>query len=224
MVSAHNQIPMFSRYFSYGIQLFCGIPSVTLEGEKSDWEKILDRLDKLSSFGTEPSVWANLLKPILKRFVSAFDGEADIDFWGKVCHHAYGGSGPGSISGWITAFCVWNSEGKWCGPNLTGNITALNRDSWDGSYRLILDNVQYGIINDNCIPVGFCEVDVELDDNGKKFDCIMVSGNMGTHVHGEKRDTISPLAAWFIFVKAAASESQDDNTQESWFEGGVDNI
>lgn len=197
-----SEIIVLSSYFSYGFTLMCGIPSVTLEGEKSDWEKILLRLDKLGSFGTEPTVWANLLKPILKRFVSAFDGEPDIDFWGKVCHHVRGGSGPGSISGWITAFCVWNSEGKWRGPDLSGAFATSNDRSYRaGPYRLILDEVQYAIMSDNAIPVGFCEVDVELDDNGEKSDCMMVSGHMGARIQREERDTISPLPAWFIFIK-----------------------
>lgn len=33
------------------MELCCGIPSVTLEGEKSDWENLLLRIDKLKEFG-----------------------------------------------------------------------------------------------------------------------------------------------------------------------------
>ena len=83
----------------------CGIPSVTLEGEKSDWERLLARLDKLDSFGEEPKIWAALLRPILTRFVRAFDGEPDVDFWSRVCHYHRHGSGQSYLSGWITAFC-----------------------------------------------------------------------------------------------------------------------
>lgn len=179
----------------------CGIPSVTLEGEKKDWEKILGRIDKLSTFGAEPTAWAKLLKPILTRFVSAFDGNPDIDFWGKVCKHTRGGSGPGSISGWITAFCVWDSLGKWRGPPLSGPLPDSSVGSYRSAYRLILDDVQYAILSDNAIPWGYCEVDVALDDNGEKFGCMMVSGHMGMRVQGEKRDTVAPLPAWFMFIK-----------------------
>jgi len=100
------------------MMLDCGIPSVNLEGEKSDWEKLLARVDKLKEFGTETKAWAALLRPIFRRFVKAFDVEPDTDFWGRVCHYS-GGSGPTYLSGWITAFCVWNNEGKWQGPPIS---------------------------------------------------------------------------------------------------------
>ena len=45
---------------------------MTFEGQKSDWEKLLARLDKLATFGEEPKAFAFILRPILSRFVSAF--------------------------------------------------------------------------------------------------------------------------------------------------------
>jgi hypothetical protein len=36
------------KYFSYGVRLSCGLPSVTLLGEHEDWEKILARLEKIT--------------------------------------------------------------------------------------------------------------------------------------------------------------------------------
>jgi len=75
------------------------------------------RLDKLTTFGEEPKAFATLLRPILSRFVGAFTNAEtgspqDLDFWGRICHAPPQGSGPTYISGWITAFCVWDSEGK----------------------------------------------------------------------------------------------------------------
>lgn len=39
------------KYFSYGMTMLCGIPSVTLLGEVTDYEDILKRLDKLEEMG-----------------------------------------------------------------------------------------------------------------------------------------------------------------------------
>lgn len=39
------------KYFNYGLQLECGLPAVTLLGERQDWEKLASRIDKLCSFG-----------------------------------------------------------------------------------------------------------------------------------------------------------------------------
>ncbi|KAF8803973.1 hypothetical protein BYT27DRAFT_7225460 [Phlegmacium glaucopus] len=181
-------------YFSYTMELACGIPSVTLEGEKSDWERLLARLDKLNSFGEEPKAWAALLRPILTRFVAAFDGEPDIDFWSRVCHYHPQGSGPTYLSGWITAFCVWSSVGKW-----QGHCT---------SDSLVLDEVSYPVIKSQDVPMGFCEVDVKLIDNEVTFQCMMVSGHLALSIEGEKKDSIRPLPSWFMFIKEECEDPE----------------
>ena len=191
----------------------CGLPSVTLEGEKSDWERLLARIDKLDSFGEEPKAWAAMLRPILTRFVKAFD-EPDIDFWGRVCHYHPQGSGPTYLSGWITAFCVWSSQGKWQGPSLSGpsrTITLLGGETVSG---LVLDEVSYPVIDRGDVPIGFCEVDVKLDDNGVTLPCMMVSGHVAYSVEGEKKDGLRPLPSWFMFVKGDLGEEEKEKTSK----------
>ncbi|KDR78612.1 hypothetical protein GALMADRAFT_277996 [Galerina marginata CBS 339.88] len=215
VVSAVMMMSTLKAYFSYGISLCCGIPSVTLEGEKADWEKLLARVDKFKSFGPEPTIWASLLRPILKRFVSAFDGKPDVDIWGKVCHFHSWGSGPTWLSGWITAFCAWSSEGKWQGPPVSGSPPTWTSR---GSFRLKLDDVTYMIIDDSGIPPGFCEVDVELNDNGECFDCMMVSGHLASQVVGETRETLKPLPTWFMFIKEECEDPEAVAMRRLWEE------
>ncbi|KAF9525533.1 hypothetical protein CPB83DRAFT_546657 [Crepidotus variabilis] len=201
-------------YFTYEIRLRCGIPSITLNGSKEDWSSVVLRLDKLASFGQEPAAFAELLRPVLLRFVQAFDknelGEVqDIDFWSKICHVATGGSGPPHLSGWLTAFCVWNQDGQWMGPKLPRQpANTLKRVPRSGhaavaaaaQIPLILDGVEYKKINFDNVPRGFCEVDIKLNDNGEIFATKMVSGHVGSVIEGEKRDTLKPLLAWFMFT------------------------
>ncbi|KIM39032.1 hypothetical protein M413DRAFT_419457 [Hebeloma cylindrosporum] len=212
VVSAVLMMSTLKAYFSYTTMLKCGIPSVTLKGEKSDWEKLLARVDKLEEFGAETIAWAALLHPIFKRFVKAFDGDSKsdlVDFWGRVCHYTPGGSGPTYLSGWITAFCVWNSEGKWQGPPPIDHDTREDFESKKKRYKgLSLDGVDYPIIDSDSIPSGFCEVDVKVDDNGEELQCMMVSGHMASLVEGKKRDTVRPVSAWFMFENAR--EGQDE--------------
>jgi Domain of unknown function (DUF4419) len=172
----------------------CGLPSVTLEGERSDWVNLLNRIEKLDSFGEEPKAWAGLLRPILSRFVSSFDGSPDLEFWNKICHYKSGGSGPDYLCGWITAFGVWSSEGKWQGPSLDKDTKQNSRTPY-GMYRLELDDARYEILKSRDVPMGYCEVDVKLKNNGEEFDCMMLSGHIGRLTGGEKRDTLSPLPA-----------------------------
>ncbi|KAM5542914.1 hypothetical protein V8D89_003298 [Ganoderma adspersum] len=103
------------EYFEYFICITCGIPSITLEGERSDWEEIHRRLWRLYDLGKEPAVWAEMLRPILRRFIAAFDGEPDASFWNHIMYRTDDLCGIDDLSGWITAFCVWSSKGKWMG-------------------------------------------------------------------------------------------------------------
>lgn len=143
---------------------------MTLEGERADWEKLVLRLDKLPNFGREPAAWERLLRPILTRFVRAFDGEPDINFWNRVCHQGPLGSGMSSMTGWLTAFCVWLEHGKWQGPPLGANEHERLAFDFEPPQRnpengCILDGVSYPVIYE--IPVGFCEVDVKLVGAGE---------------------------------------------------------
>ncbi|KAH9855392.1 hypothetical protein C2E23DRAFT_883330 [Lenzites betulinus] len=101
------------EYFDYYCGITCGIPTVTLEGTRDDWVRIVKRLDRLYDFGDETSGWANMLQPILRRFVSAFDGEPDFEFWNHVVYRQQAYCGQDDLNGWITAFCVWTNKGKW---------------------------------------------------------------------------------------------------------------
>ena len=57
------------KYFNYMCALACGLPSVTLQGERADWQKLLNRLEKLPSLGKEAKKWHSLLAPVFQRFL-----------------------------------------------------------------------------------------------------------------------------------------------------------
>lgn len=101
-VAAVVMMGTLQKYFTYTCSLACGLPSVTLLGERSDWEGILMKLEKLPSFGEETRQWYGLLKPVIKMFVKTFDEpeiEETRDFWQKIAHYTPGGSGPSYYSG-----------------------------------------------------------------------------------------------------------------------------
>ena len=83
-------------YFRYICAVCCGLPSVTLLGEKKNYELILQRLDKLDSYGDESTHFAKLLRPVLKRFILSFD-EPDSQevkaFWNRIFTSIESGSG-----------------------------------------------------------------------------------------------------------------------------------
>ncbi|KAF9525534.1 hypothetical protein CPB83DRAFT_818495 [Crepidotus variabilis] len=229
VICAVLMMSTFKSYFNFKMKLACGLPSVSLLGEKSDWELLSTRLEKLGTFGDEPAAFAMQLKPILNRFIEAFtraenDSVQDIEFWGRICHYTSGGSGPSYLSGWVTAFCAWDEKGKWLGPkiravaesegpysvtfepiNIPGGLARRRLEALPG---LTLDGIPYGFIDGDDISPGYCEVDVKLDDNGEEMDCVMVSGLMGSVIEGEKKDTLRPLPAWFMFVTKLLTENE----------------
>lgn len=187
-------------YFSFNGLCICGIPRVTLEGQRSDYLTILDRVEKLSNFGsTDLSRWSDLLKPIISRFIRAFDGEPDISFWNTICHHNAVMCGGNNYSGWLTAFCAFNDRGKW-----------QLYDAW-GSNKLEgleLDGIKYQSMGDTAITWGFCSVDIKINNIDHSF----VAGLMGERIKTtsswsflQKSSSISAYSAWFIYEKTEAN-------------------
>ncbi|RPA87935.1 hypothetical protein BJ508DRAFT_200378, partial [Ascobolus immersus RN42] len=119
-VASFLMLGALKNFFEYSCALACGLPSVTLLGEKKDYEEILRRIDYLDKFGNEDlTTWAKQLRAVLsKAFIAAFDMADDekkktevVDAWGKICHYENGGSGPDYVSGWICAFTYFGQNG-----------------------------------------------------------------------------------------------------------------
>lgn len=86
------------HYFDYHMHTMCGFPSITVEGEASDWADILVRVNMLSEFGL--TGWTNHLAPAIVQLMKSCQGNPDMDFWNN-CYKEGGGSGGPHISGWI---------------------------------------------------------------------------------------------------------------------------
>jgi hypothetical protein len=176
------------KYFGYLMGLICGIPSVTILGEKADWIDIRRRLDKLPQLGAEPEQFTRLLSPVLDYFVRTFEDADDpkvVDFWSKIADQHSNGSGPSYLSGWITAFCFWDSEGK-----------MLYRDNSDDGCNL--DGTSFHRVDTKDIPNAYVSVPVVVDDNGIEIKTRMVAGlvGMAASSSGEKMDISNRHKGW----------------------------
>jgi hypothetical protein len=214
-------------YFSYTSMQFCGIPSVTLLGQREDYEYILQRLDKLAELGPETTDWAVLLRPVLRMFIASFDDakSAEVqDFWSKIAHFQ-GGSGMSYLSGWLTAFCFWRNDGtpmfyqivpkfdQPYAPVNTGNIRL-------GKYQL--DGIVYHTIDTHDIPSGFASVPVKVGD-GRVYRTKMVAGSLGINVTKsgerddsgeEKWDSVSSLGGWLMYLLEEEEASQVEDEKD----------
>ncbi|KAJ7608238.1 hypothetical protein FB45DRAFT_389662 [Roridomyces roridus] len=215
------------QYFSYGFGMsFCGIPRVTLEGEKADWINILERLEKLKEYGIKTIAWYHLLRPVISRFVAAFDdptSQENANFWQQVAYLHQPGSGAPSYTGWINAFNAFSQEGRWIGTALNMEATSeeapetLPADHFWSKYAkygvdedFVFDGSPFHTVMSYDMPPAYAQVDVKLDDNGVEIDSFMLAGMIGMQVSSSgdvglsssgENDTVRPLAGWWICVK-----------------------
>lgn len=204
-VSAMLMMASMKSYFDYTFLMRCGIPSVTLDGTKEDWLDIQSRLAKLDSWDDKTRAWKRLLHPIIAKFVAAFDGEVDADFWGHIAHPNFFGSGSHTLGGWITAFCVFTEKGKFNGDALV--------NSWDNpDLGYVLDGVTYPIIGRGEIPSGSAEVDaLIIDQYRRKWKSLLIAGNMGLNVVqdlGQEGDTVQNLPMWCCCLKKGVVQGE----------------
>ncbi|MCO5578965.1 hypothetical protein L7F22_032816 [Adiantum nelumboides] len=184
------------KYFDYKLRLCCGIPQVTLAGTVQDWEEIDMRIDRLETggYGKVCSDWASMLKKISRQFVQASRNEVDSEFWSKICHYTAGGSGPSYLSGWITAFCVFDGEGNWQATSFAIPRSRFSRHSSEPQ------NLEFPVIETSNIPPGYVTVDVTVDDNGTEHKTLMFAGHLGYDIVQEGKG-IAPKLAWGIALK-----------------------
>ncbi|KAJ6500921.1 hypothetical protein C8R45DRAFT_897287 [Mycena sanguinolenta] len=221
IVAAVLMMATLKEYFTYGFGCStCGIPRVTLEGERSNWVNILGRLEKLKEYGIQTIAWYHLLHPVISAFVAAFDvpeSKENVDFWQNVAHYGPRMSGPQPYSGWINAFTVFSKEGKWLGHRLNETTSSdMSPDSltaeqfWSIYSKVNLRSGPYHRMTHEHIPPAYAEVDVKLIDNGEKFDCFMMAGMLGTRISSSadillsstgENDTVQPAAGWGMCMK-----------------------
>ncbi|KAF7314838.1 hypothetical protein MKEN_00958300 [Mycena kentingensis (nom. inval.)] len=222
-------------YFDYAFCcIMCGIPRVTLLGDKADWENVRARADKLKEYGVETIAWHHMLVPVLTRFVRSFeepDSDATRAFWGQPAHFQSGGSGPSTYTGWLTAFCVFDEHGRWQGSKLKDTVeVGVSPDTMSAKEfftiylehhttrgPLILDDTSYFALDAQKIPPCYAHVDVLLVnlDTGEEWETAMIAGVIATEElsSGEERvsekgenDIVQPMAGWWLFEKKERAE------------------
>lgn len=222
-VAAIAMMGTLQAYFTYMSYLRCGIPSVTLEGTREDWVKLRDAVadpKRLPMFGKETEEWSRVLGGVLNRFVDSYDRPSSLktkNFWQNIAHYSGGGSGPRYWSGWITAFCFWDDEGKF----LRGMDTELGKSSKGGmgsvfksvlpdwiDTTLRIDGQVFHRVDSNKVPPSWISVPIIINELGTEYKAKMVAGVVGYDVsesgkkleNGKKGlDTLKPQTGWWIY-------------------------
>lgn len=98
-------------YFDLLFQTLCGIPFITLEGTRQDWQVLLDKTKALSKkFDLE--WWTKELVPVLQEFVNVFDGTVNQEFWKNFVNVEESSGGP-YFTGHMTKLSAYKTVHKW---------------------------------------------------------------------------------------------------------------
>ncbi|KAF0983235.1 hypothetical protein FDP41_010300 [Naegleria fowleri] len=181
-------------YFDFKFMLLCGLPSVTLHGTVEDWIKLREKAQKLLEFDLKEghmTKWSLMLFPILDQFVNSAKGNPDTEWWNRIAHTKGGGSGPTYLSGWITAFCVFDDKGRWHGDEKSKN------DGWGR----IFESSEWPIVDLDFVPRGFVNVPITVNDNGVTYKTEMFAGHMCS-MRGDEEPNVAlkPRVDWAFFV------------------------
>lgn len=178
------------EYFSYVFMFKCGLPEVTLEGTPQDWQHLLDKLQRLKGqeFKTDDQLmrrWMDILEPVVVRMVDSAHGKPDLDWWNRVCQYLSQGSGTRQLTGWITAFCLYDKH-KVC-------VLDEPKEPNEQSKRKRPDS-PWPIIDCRRIPSGACVAPVQVvEPNGTEHSCRISAGHFGFQVDGS---CLVPRVVW----------------------------
>jgi hypothetical protein len=187
------------QYYGKLIELKCGIPSIHLYGEISDWEKLIETTLQLKKFGQDDGFidqWLQLLVPILEKFLLTSKGDETPElkkWWNQICHCRTGYSGTTFVSGWLSVFCMMNED---------ANGFYFNQEKTSGSFQS-----EWPILYTNKIPTAFVSTPVSFVKNNTKTHAKIFSGLMGSAIVTDDQYGIRPSALWVIAEVIACDDS-----------------
>ncbi|CAI4216869.1 unnamed protein product [Parascedosporium putredinis] len=184
---------LMKAYFDYEGSIICGLPSVTLLGEKSDWEALYDKLDRLSEFGAEPTEYQARLRPILSRTLEQHRGRRG----GWIC-----GDPPYFLNGWLTGFWYWDASGREFARNDYGVAT--------------YDGVTYARVSIERLPVGYAQAEFTMLDfrEVEKFQAMVLAGTLGKRITEGYPDGYIEAYKRAAKAKSADKKNKDDDNDE----------
>ncbi|KAJ4298095.1 hypothetical protein N0V90_005994 [Kalmusia sp. IMI 367209] len=180
------------KYFVYSWEVICGIPSVTMLGDENDWQDILNRVDYLSTFATdhpELAMWQSALRGIVSHMVHTFkapDSPHVVHFWQRAIHSFSNDyRGAKRISGWILAFCFWDTDGKLLAGRYSKDSWEMNLDEQGREWWFKKE--AFRSLAWNKVPSTLVSVPIHLNNLGDKSVVMAVAGPVGYTVRDSEQ-------------------------------------
>jgi hypothetical protein len=150
-----------------------------------------------------------LLTKAIRAMVQSFDSpesQATKDFWLHACHS--GGqdgscNGIETISGWLSAFCFWDKDGR--------RIPKIHKDTefredratpFAGRKKLALNDIKYPVIARSAIPAGIVCVPVRVfqgTETQLEHETVMIAGSAAmTATTVGDQTAFQPRSGWWM--------------------------
>lgn len=185
----------FSQAFQYFGDSGCGIPYITLQGTREDWQAIYNRLDKIEELGLE--VWATELRGVLQKFIDSYDGAIDLDFWQSIYkdHLEYGAF---YVSGWfIKLFPYLESTGeREEASDPEGMYYSRAPKIYTVNQFIKGDDYLISRLSTDDFPSGIAEIDVHWDDYGTEREMKVHAGFYGIKQYDDM--SLEPAISWAV--------------------------
>jgi Domain of unknown function (DUF4419) len=186
----------YQRYFKYIAMCVCGIPTITLEGNPSDWQRIRDRIDVLATFGLE--WWTSRLAPILDEFVATANGAPDLSFWQAIYkpQRVYAAE---LATGWIADLFPYIEQIGDASERMPNPMLGMKRTNWLPPASV--DKWSGPGIRPDSIPCGLSKAPLRLNfPNRPPVELNLVGGFVGVS-QCEEDLSLAPIISWGIVEK-----------------------
>lgn len=174
-----------SNYFTFGITTLCGIPEIAIKGTMLDWIRLKARFNELAEI-LEMDWWASELNPVLDKFIAAFAGKVDLEFWRGFYKYNEGegcGWGP-KINGWITKFfpyrAIFDEDDK---------RVYVRKTDWNSDQEF------------EEFPLGVNEIPILWNNRGEKVRLKLLVGFWGHHIE-KKRGRLRSVRGYTLSITA----------------------
>jgi len=210
--------------FQYACWFRCGIPSVTVLGEKQDYEDILARVQTIKNggYGGEAMEFGHMVSVVLSGFLLTFEdpeGDESRSFMRQMIWNAgrgfegndcVGDAGDGATpekrgwyNGWITTFCYWDE---------TGTVQLR----WG-------EETGFPEMNGMSVPGGFTRVPIALEDREGIVEAELLGGSVGILCSSSRTisaetddegnpviglDTVQPQIGWVMYEEGIDEAAQ----------------
>lgn len=191
-------LEVFKDAFAYIGESGCGIPSITLRGTTKDWESILTKLEVLDQFNL--SAWKNELKPIIRQFIAASNGNVDLVFWKDIYKYALEYNGM-YTTGWSIKFFPYLNSTK--GERVWDDAHSADRvyKSYRSNPFLYGKDYRNSTLSLGAFPNDISEVNLVWKNytNGREKEMVLYAGIIGAQQNSEK--SLEPYISWAIADK-----------------------